>query len=142
MRLQVIDACATVPRNDAGTWITDDMILAYKALHQRGHAHSVEIWDDENLVGGLYGVAVGKVFCGESMFHTVTNTSKLAMLHLVNLVNSDGALFIDCQMQNAHLASLGCCEVTREQFLSLLSKQNQRQFSHALWQARFLEATI
>ena len=85
-------------------------------------------------------MAVGKVFCGESMFHKVTNASKLAMLNLVNLVKSEHALFIDCQMQNSHLASLGCVEVSREQFLLQLKQQNTDNFSRTLWQPRYLKA--
>ena len=131
---QVIDICASIPRNDSGTWITDDMINAYKNLHQLGHAHSVEVWSENSLVGGLYGVVVGKVFCGESMFHKATNASKLAMLSLVELLKSQGAEFIDCQMQNPHLASLGCIEVPRTRFLTMLTKQSQQSFDKAVWQ--------
>jgi len=135
---QVIDICASIPRNDSGTWITDDMINAYKNLHQLGHAHSVEVWSENSLVGGLYGVAVGKVFCGESMFHKATNASKLAMLSLVELLKSQGAEFIDCQMQNPHLASLGCIEISRTRFLSMLSQQSQQSLDKAVWQPQIL----
>lgn len=137
---QVIDICATIPRSDSGTWITDEMINAYKNLHKLGHAHSVEVWQDKTLVGGLYGVVVGKVFCGESMFHKATNASKLAMLNLVALLKSEGAEFIDCQMQNTHLASLGCIEMPRAQFLTKLAQQRQKQFRHNLWQSRILDS--
>ena len=135
---QVIDICATIPRNDSGTWITDDMINAYKNLHRLGHAHSVEVWSENRLVGGLYGVVVGKVFCGESMFHKATNASKLAMFSLVELLKSQGAKFIDCQMQNPHLASLGCIEVSRARFLSMLNEQAQLSFNKAVWQPQTL----
>jgi leucyl/phenylalanyl-tRNA--protein transferase len=135
---QVIDICATIPRNDSGTWITNDMIDAYKNLHTLGHAHSVEVWNENNLVGGLYGVVVGTVFCGESMFHKATNASKLAMLSLVELLKSQGAEFIDCQMQNPHLATLGCIEVPRVKFLSMLSKQSQQAFDKTVWQPQTL----
>ncbi|WP_339721781.1 leucyl/phenylalanyl-tRNA--protein transferase [uncultured Paraglaciecola sp.] len=130
---RVIDACATIPRDDSGTWITVDMINAYKNLHQLGHAHSVEVWRENSLVGGLYGIVVGKVFCGESMFHSATNASKLAMLYLVELLKSQGAEFIDCQMQNPHLASLGCIEVPRTQFLTMLAEQNKQSFDKTVW---------
>lgn len=130
----VIDHCATIPRNDSGTWITAEMIQAYKNLHQIGHAHSVEVWDGELLIGGLYGILVGKVFCGESMFHKAANASKLAMLALVELLKFQGAEFIDCQMQNPHLASLGCIEVPRSQFLTMLTKHSKQSFDKAVWQ--------
>ncbi|GAC40469.1 leucyl/phenylalanyl-tRNA--protein transferase [Paraglaciecola psychrophila] len=135
---QVIDICATIPRNDSGTWITDDMLNAYKHLHQLGHAHSVEVWSEDVLVGGLYGIIVGKVFCGESMFHKATNASKLAMLSLVGLLKSQAAEFIDCQMQNPHLASLGCIEVPRAQFLSMLAEQSQQTFEYDVWRPQTL----
>tara|TARA_R110002167_G_scaffold93030_1_gene249603 strand:+ start:22 stop:735 length:714 start_codon:yes stop_codon:yes gene_type:complete len=131
---QVIDICASIPRNDSGTWITADMINAYKNLHQLGHAHSVEVWNENILVGGLYGIIVGKVFCGESMFHKATNASKLAMLALVELLKSQKAEFIDCQMQNPHLATLGCIEIPRSKFLTLLAEQSQQTFEHGVWQ--------
>jgi leucyl/phenylalanyl-tRNA--protein transferase len=135
---QVIDICATIPRNDSGTWITEDMINAYKNLHRLGHAQSVEVWREGVLVGGLYGIIVGKVFCGESMFHKATNASKLAMLFLVELLKSQNAEFIDCQMQNPHLASLGCIEVPRARFLSMLSEQSQQSFDHDTWRPQTL----
>ena len=139
---QVIDICATIPRNDSGTWITDDMVNAYKNLHKLGHAHSVEVWSEDILVGGLYGIIVGKVFCGESMFHKVTNASKIAMLSLVELLKSQDAEFIDCQMQNPHLASLGCIEVSRARFLTMLQQQSQQSFKKDVWQPQTLYLTI
>lgn len=135
---QVIDICASIPRNDSGTWITADMINAYKNLHILGHAHSVEVWNENILVGGLYGIIVGKVFCGESMFHKATNASKLAMLALVELLKSQKAEFIDCQMQNPHLATLGCIEIPRSKFLTLLAEQSQQTFEHGVWQPQTL----
>jgi leucyl/phenylalanyl-tRNA--protein transferase len=137
---QVIDACASIPRNDSGTWITQEMIAAYKNLHSLGHAHSIEVWDNEQLIGGLYGVVSGMVFCGESMFHKVTNASKLASLALVNLMKKHGGKFIDCQMQNSHLASLGCVEVPRVEFLALLHQHSNQCFANDVWQARFLDS--
>jgi leucyl/phenylalanyl-tRNA--protein transferase len=138
---QVIHICATIPRNDSGTWITDIMLNAYKTLHKLGHAHSVEVWSENVLVGGLYGIIVGKVFCGESMFHKANNASKLAMLSLVELLKSQAAEFIDCQMQNSHLASLGCIEVPRAQFLSMLAEQSQQTFDNDVWQPQILKLT-
>jgi leucyl/phenylalanyl-tRNA--protein transferase len=117
------------------------MLNAYKNLHHLGHAHSVEVWSENDLVGGLYGVIVGKVFCGESMFHKATNASKLAMLSLVELLKSQSAEFIDCQMQNSHLASLGCIEVPRAQFLSMLAEQSQQTFEYDVWRPQTLNIT-
>ena len=135
---QVIDICAIIPRDDSGTWITNDMINAYKNLHKLGHAHSVEVWSEDVLVGGLYGIIVGKVFCGESMFHKATNASKLAMLSLVELLKSQAAEFIDCQMQNPHLATLGCIEVPRTRFLNMLAEQSQQSFEYDVWRPQTL----
>jgi leucyl/phenylalanyl-tRNA--protein transferase len=138
---QVIDICAAIPRNDSGTWITDEMINAYKNLHRLGHAHSVEVWSENILVGGLYGIIVGKVFCGESMFHKATNASKLAMLSLVEYLKSQAAEFIDCQMQNPHLASLGCIEVPRSSFLTMLAEQSKQSFGNDAWRPQHLNLT-
>ncbi|WP_133470297.1 leucyl/phenylalanyl-tRNA--protein transferase [Paraglaciecola marina] len=136
---EVIDACATTPRNDSGTWITQQMVNAYKLLHTEGHAHSIEVWDQQqNLVGGLYGVLVGKVFCGESMFHRATNASKLAFMNLVKLLQANQCNFIDCQMQNPHLESLGCIEVPRSEFLKLLEKDSKKRMHESEWIPRFL----
>ena len=90
-------------------------------------------------MGGLYGIVVGKVFCGESMFHKAANTSKLAMLALVELLKSQGAEFIDCQMQNPHLASLGCIEIPRTKFLTMLNIQSKRSFDKTVWQPQTIE---
>ena len=139
---QVIDICADIPRNDSGTWITDEMINAYKNLHRLGHAHSIEVWNEDILVGGLYGIIVGKVFCGESMFHKATNASKLAMLSLVELLKSQAAQFIDCQMQNPHLASLGCIEVSRSTFLTMLAEQSQQSFDANMWRPQTLNLNM
>ena len=114
------------------------MLNAYKNLHQLGHAHSVEVWSEDDLVGGLYGITVGKVFCGESMFHKATNASKLAMLSLVELLKSQAAEFIDCQMQNPHLGSLGCIEVSRDRFLTMLQEQSIETFDTDVWQPQTL----
>ena len=115
----VIANCRTIDRKDQdGTWITDEMHQAYINLHHLGYAKSIEVWDDDVLVGGLYGVSLGKVFCGESMFSKVSNASKLAFIHLATL---DYEL-IDCQMYTDHLASLGAREIDRFNFSLLLAK--------------------
>lgn len=137
--VDVINACAKIPRNDSGTWITPNMVNAYISLHKAGHAHSVEVWDSHNLVGGLYGVAIGGVFCGESMFHKVTNASKLAYYHLVQHLKNIDVDFIDCQMQNPHLASLGCTEISRSQFLSRLAKSINKPITKIGWNPKILK---
>jgi leucyl/phenylalanyl-tRNA--protein transferase len=137
---KVVVACATVPRNDAGTWITQEMIDAYMRLHQAGHAHSIEVWDGERLVGGLYGVAVGRVFCGESMFHYVSNSSKLAFYALNRWLRENQFKLVDCQMQNPHLESMGVIELPRDTFLSYLSKYGGQDDSNFLcWKAEELD---
>jgi len=119
----VIRACAEKKRpNQNGTWITDDIIEAYTELHQIGFVHSAEAWQDEALVGGCYGVLLGKVFCGESMFANVPNASKAAFLTFAELLFAEGLAFIDCQIPTRHLISLGGEEMSRNDFLSLLKK--------------------
>lgn len=135
---QVIHACSSIPRKDDGTWITTTMLDAYQALHDSGDAHSIEVWDADILIGGLYGVAVGGVFCGESMFSYATNASKLAFYHLVELLKRSGADFIDCQMQNNHLQSLGCIEVGRNEFISMLTKSRDKPSTEQQWVPRNL----
>ena len=113
----VISECSSVPREGQdGTWITGDMKAAYITLHQRGFAHSVEVWDGDLLAGGLYGVNVGKVFCGESMFSKVSNASKVALVYLCN----NNYSLIDCQVHTAHLESLGAKMISRKDYLQVL----------------------
>jgi leucyl/phenylalanyl-tRNA--protein transferase len=117
---EVIYMCKNIHRKeDFGTWITDDMEQAYIKLHKKGIAKSIEVWLDKQLVGGLYGVTVNNVFCGESMFSKVSNSSKLAFIHLVKNKNYK---LIDCQVYNTHLASLGAKEILRDQFLAILKE--------------------
>lgn len=103
-----------------GTWISDEILEAYCQLHKMGKAKSVEVWLDEELVGGLYGVDMGHVFCGESMFSHVSNASKVAFNYLVNYLKEHHYKLLDCQVYNDHLASLGCYEIPREEFLEIL----------------------
>jgi len=111
----VIDACSTAKRDGQdGTWITADMKAAYMRLHQVGHAHSIEVWDNDQLAGGLYGVAVGKVFCGESMFSRVSNASKTA---LISLAQSGEYSLIDCQVHTEHLESMGARMISRNDYM-------------------------
>ena len=118
---QVIDACAKIYRpGQEDTWITEDMKGAYIKLHELGCAISVEVWQNEQLVGGVYGIDLGHIFCGESMFSKVSNASKYGFIHLVERLKENGCELIDCQMYTNHLASLGAIEVPREVFLSYL----------------------
>jgi len=112
----VIRACAAPREGQPGTWITPDMRSAYARLHQLGYAHSVEVRVDGELAGGLYGVALGAAFFGESMFARVRDASKIALVHLVGRLRAEGYGMIDCQMRTGHLASLGAREIPRAQF--------------------------
>lgn len=120
---QVMQACAETRRpGQDGTWITNEMIDAYCALHVSGHAMSAETWIGNRLAGGLYGVRIGKMFYGESMFHHVTDASKIAFVHLVQELKRQNFGLLDCQMKTSHLASLGAREVSRKEFCQLMSK--------------------
>ncbi|QEA39442.1 leucyl/phenylalanyl-tRNA--protein transferase [Pistricoccus aurantiacus] len=128
--IAVIDACAQRPADDAlpagqtseNTWITPEMRAAYIALHRLGHAHSIEVWQDRTLVGGLYGVALGKIFFGESMFSRHSDASKIALVHLVEHMRRRGGRLIDCQMHTAHLANLGARDIARARFIDYLEQ--------------------
>lgn len=120
---EVIKNCATISRKgETGTWITQEMQEAYIALHELGHAVSVEVWEKDKLVGGLYGIdlAQKKVFCGESMFSLVSDASKVAFYHLCEYAKANHYELIDCQIYNEHLESLGAEEIGREEFLNML----------------------
>ncbi|WP_313191254.1 leucyl/phenylalanyl-tRNA--protein transferase [Sphingobacterium sp.] len=117
----VIETCADIPRKDQdGTWIVSDMQKAYLQLHEEGYAHSVEVWQDDNLVGGLYGVKIGHVFCGESMFSLVPNASKVALFHLAK---NFGLELIDCQIPSDHLCKMGAEMISQQEYLSILDEQ-------------------
>lgn len=119
---EVLLQCATVKRlGQQGTWITEDMKKAYLELHETGLAKSYEVWQKGVLVGGLYGVDLGHVFCGESMFSTVSNASKFAFIHLAQELESKNYRVIDCQLHTKHLESLGAEEIPRNEFIKLLS---------------------
>ncbi|MET2983684.1 leucyl/phenylalanyl-tRNA--protein transferase [Aureibaculum conchae] len=118
---EVIRACKTIYREgQGGTWITDEMERAYIKLYELGYAKSVEVWLDNKLVGGLYGVDLGTIFCGESMFSIVSNASKVAFIKLVEKLHNEDYKLIDCQVYNEHLASLGAKEIPRAEFLKYL----------------------
>ena len=126
---RVIEECsrATRPRQ-GGTWITKEFITTYTALHREGMAHSVEVWDmDGELVGGVYGVDAGGVFCGESMFYKKPNASKLALLYLIDQLTSRGSTWIDAQVMTPHIKALGAKEVSRREFLKKLGETQKRK---------------
>jgi len=141
---KVISQCAAPRKTQAETWITDSMVQAYNALHEQGHSHSIEVWENNQLVGGLYGVCVGSVFCGESMFSTVNNSSKIAFIALNQHFKKRGGTLIDCQMQTAHLSSLGVETRTREDFIHYLKvdlNNQQTRLQQNCWQQQTIILT-
>jgi len=122
----VVEGCAGPRPGSKGTWIVPAMRAAYALLHREGLAHSVECWDDEGLAGGIYGVAVGGVFCGESMFSRRTDASKVALVALLRMLVRRGGRALDCQLMNPHLVSLGATAVPRAEFLGLLHAERDR----------------
>ena len=118
---EVINNCQKIKRNHQdGTWISNEMIEAYSKLHEIGMAKSIEVWQNNKIVGGLYGIDLGHVFCGESMFSKVSNASKVAFIALVDFLKESNYKLLDCQVYNEHLASLGAREISREHFISTL----------------------
>nr|WP_297348942.1 leucyl/phenylalanyl-tRNA--protein transferase [uncultured Glaciecola sp.] len=150
--LGVINRCSKIPRKTSGvgqmsdtsaqTWITEDMLNAYIKLHEAGYAHSIEIWYKEDMVGGLYGVSVGGVFCGESMFHSRTDASKVGFYALVQHMKKFNMGFIDCQMETPHLATLGCETVSREHFLERLGQCKDSEIAPEIWRSQTLGKLI
>lgn len=132
----VIKACSDARKGQDGTWISASIQEAYTRLHRLGHAHSIEVWQGERLIGGLYGLAIGKVFCGESMFHLETDASKAAF-HLLNVhLKCHGFELIDAQVMNPHLQRLGAISLPRSEFLSQLSLLSQSSVPHHIWQPK------
>ncbi|TDP60356.1 leucyl/phenylalanyl-tRNA--protein transferase [Flavobacterium dankookense] len=118
---EVIRNCQQIERiGQEGTWITEDIIASYTILHEMGIAKSVEVWQNDELVGGLYGLDLGHVFCGESMFSKVSNASKIAFVWLVNYLKENNYLLLDCQVHNDHLEKLGAFEISRDTFMRVL----------------------
>ena len=130
---QVIQSCAAPRNDDAGTWITGEMQNAYTALHDLGFAHSVEVWQDGVLVGGLYGVAIGKQFFGESMFSKVSNASKAALSTLAKQLRRWDFALVDCQIANPHLESLCAVEIARSDFLNRIAAACSRPHAQCRW---------
>lgn len=133
---QVIAACAE--RGMEGTWIGPEVEYAYCRLHKLGQAHSVEVWHGDELVGGVYGVAQGALFCGESMFSRRDNASKAALLTFCRFFGQQGGKMIDCQVLNSHTASLGAREIPRREYLSLLSQLQSLTLAPRCWQPKTL----
>jgi len=133
---EVIKACAG-PRTQSpsgGTWITAEMMDTYNRLHQLGYGHSIEVWDEEKLVGGLYGLSLGSAFFGESMFSHKTDASKLALVYLAKFSKSSGIDFIDCQLPTNHLTSMGAINVSRKEYLRILETALKNQDHTKHWQ--------
>ena len=123
----VVRACAAVPRpGQDGTWITGEIVEAYRGLHDAGDAHSVEAWEAGALVGGLYGIDAGGVFTGESMFHSRGDASKLALLFLIDHLRARGSPLLDCQVMTPHMEALGAREIPRGRFLDLLAGEQAK----------------
>lgn len=130
---QVMIECAKPRTNQAETWILPEMIEAYTKLHQLGYAHSFETWNNNKLVGGLYGVSLGKIFFGESMFANDTNASKFAFIKLCQFLEKNNFTHIDCQIENKHLNSLGCKSMPRSDFIDLISINNNYDTKKGNW---------
>ncbi|ARD22086.1 Leucyl/phenylalanyl-tRNA--protein transferase [Shewanella sp. P1-14-1] len=130
---EVIKACSEPRASEQGTWISSDIQNAYIKLHSLGKAHSIEVWDDKTLVGGLYGIAVGSVFCGESMFHRQTNASKAAFAMLNQHIAKHGFKLIDAQIMNPHLENLGAKPVPRNEFLQTLKQLRNQVIDNQAW---------
>jgi leucyl/phenylalanyl-tRNA---protein transferase len=133
----VVAGCAAPRPDQPGTWITPEMRAAYHRLHSLGYAHSVETWIDGALAGGLYGVAIGRMFYGESMFSRARDASKIAFVHLVAFLAERGFRMIDCQMHTAHLESLGACEIPRADFARRVAELVDYREPPGRWQGAF-----
>lgn len=129
----VLDACARARRGSHGTWLGDDMRRAYRGLHELGYAHSVEVWRDGELIGGLYGMALGRVFFGESMFSRADDASKIALYWLSRQLDAWAYEMIDCQISSAHLESLGATEIPRAEFLRRLALSREDPQRPSIW---------
>lgn len=129
----VVDGCAAERPGQHGTWITPEMNAAYRRLHALGHAHSIETWSGDELVGGLYGVALGRVFFAESMFSRESDASKVALVQLVTSLRRWGFGLIDCQMTSAHLASMGAREIPRAKFVATVARLTEQAADAGAW---------
>lgn len=140
---QVISACQMTRRHgQGGTWITDDMLNAYLNLHQLGYAHSVEVWQSGQLIGGLYGLRLGSIFFGESMFTEVSNASKYGFITWVKFAAAQGIKLIDCQQDTTHLRSLGAITIPRSEFLLALRQNNRQPDQYIKWSGELTSVVI
>ena len=135
---QVIDLCAQPTSERPSTWITNDMKLAYGELHKEGFAHSLEIWKNSKLVGGIYGVSIGKLFCGESMFSRISNGSKIALSCLIGYLKTNNFGLLDAQVENQHLFSLGAISMTRREYIENTKKLTSQPVKNDLWSTKEL----
>ena len=132
---EVNKACAgpRIQSPEGGTWITDEMMVTYTQLHEMGYGHSIEVWLDEKLVGGLYGLALGSAFFGESMYSHAPDASKIALVHLAKYASSTGIEFIDCQLPTEHLSSMGAIDISRNEYLATLKDALQHNDRTERW---------
>lgn len=137
---QVVQGCSEPRNDDSGTWITSEMKQAYFNLHQRGYAHSVEVWQNNLLVGGIYGVSIGKLFCGESMFSRISNGSKVALVCLAGYLRAEGFPIIDCQVENQHLMSLGALNINRNDYIDIIKPELSQSIDNNFWKPKTLNA--
>jgi leucyl/phenylalanyl-tRNA--protein transferase len=136
---QVITGCALPRQTQSGTWITPEMIRAYIRLHKMGIAHSIEVWLDSDLVGGIYGLSIGQIFFAESMYSLTSNASKIALAALCAKLADWGYALLDCQMSNPHLESMGAVEISRDTFLSILAANIDQPTGHDSFSAAFAQ---
>lgn len=136
---EVIRQCAAPRSDQPDTWILPEMQQAYYKLHQLGLAHSIEVWDQESLVGGMYGVSIGRFFFGESMFSRRPNASKIALVYLAHYLKQAGFLMIDAQVGNPHLYRMGASDMSRDEFLQLLEQEINWKQPPNLWQSKILK---
>ncbi|MDV6250628.1 leucyl/phenylalanyl-tRNA--protein transferase [Vibrio sp. EA2] len=138
---KVIQLCSST-RPESETWLNEDMQAAYIKLAELGHCHSVEVWHDGDLIGGLYGLSIGQLFCGESMFSLKDNASKIALWYLCEHLKSNQGQLIDCQVMNPHLASLGAFELERDEFMQKLLSLREKQMSSDTFEPQALRNSI
>ncbi len=138
----VIENCSLPRSHQESTWISREMKRAYLNLHQQKLAHSVEVWQNEDLIGGIYGVAIGKLFCGESMFSGISNGSKVALAYLIEHLKTQQFPIIDCQVENPHLISLGAQNITREKYMAFVEKAKNEVVVCGFWDQQTLDTDL
>lgn len=136
---EVIDACAAIRKSQQGTWITPDIRRAFLRLHASGWAHSIEVWDDRELIGGIYGLSIGRVFFGESMFTRRDHGSKFAIAGLCSILANNGFEILDCQVMSQHLLSLGARLIPRQKFTTILQRHCRERQQFANWPAKAVQ---